>query len=114
MPALGASGDRHLTQHIILHVGENLAVVLALVVMRIDINNQNVVEVALVRLLPGMREQPRGVELLDRDPPAAFNDEIHRLAPNAYWRTRRRRSSAGPALPHPEFEDRQIGGAGKT
>ena len=46
--------------------GRNLVVVLVLVMMRIDVDDQHVVELALLRLLARVRQQPGGVELFDR------------------------------------------------
>jgi hypothetical protein len=44
--------------------------------MRVDVDDQNVVEVALVGLLARMRKEPRGVEFLDRYAAAAVGDQI--------------------------------------
>ena len=48
-----------------------------LVVMRVDVDDQHVVELALHRLLPRMGEEPRGVEFVDGDAPAAISDKVH-------------------------------------
>ena len=57
--------------------GQDVAHVLVLVVVRVDVDDQHVVELALHRLLPRMREQPRGVEFVDGDAPAAIRDQVH-------------------------------------
>ena len=75
--ALGAAGDRELAEHVVLHEGEDVVHALVLVVMGIDVDDQDVVELALLRLLTGMGEQAGGVELLDGDAPAAIGDEVH-------------------------------------
>ena len=45
--------------------------------MGIDIDDQHVVELALMRLLAGMGEQPRRVQFLDGDAPAAIGHQFH-------------------------------------
>ncbi len=50
---------------------------LVLVVMRVDVDDQHVVELALHRLLPCMGEQSCGVEFVDGDAAAAVSDEVH-------------------------------------
>ena len=66
-----------LAQHVVFHERQELVVVLVLVMMRIDIDDQDVVELALMRLLARVREQPGGVELLDGDAAAAVGDQVH-------------------------------------
>ncbi len=75
--ALGAAGDRELAQHVVLHEGQDVVHALVLVVMGVDVDDQDVVELALLRLLTGVGEQAGGVELLDRHAPAAIGDEVH-------------------------------------
>ena len=77
--ARGRHGE--LAQHVVLHVGQDFVVVLVLVMMGVDIDDQHVVEVALLRLLAGMGQEPRGVEFLDRYASAAISDEIHGVSP---------------------------------
>ena len=43
----------------------------------VDVDDHHVVEIALVRLLARMRQQARGIELLDRYAATAISDEIH-------------------------------------
>jgi hypothetical protein len=74
---LGTSCDRELADDVVLDVGQDVVHALVFVVMGVDVDDQHVVELALKRLLPGVREQPRGVELLDGDAPAAIGDEVH-------------------------------------
>src|SRR5262245_62596295 len=47
----------------------------------VDVDDHNVVELALVRLLAGMGQQPGGVEFIDRYPPTAIRNDVHRLPP---------------------------------
>jgi hypothetical protein len=49
--------------------------------MRVDVDDHHLVELALVRLLRGVREQPAGVQLLDWDATPAIRLEVHGLAP---------------------------------
>ena len=50
---------------------------LVLVVMRVDVDDQHVVELALHRLLAGVRQQPAGVQLFDGDASAAISNKVH-------------------------------------
>ena len=50
---------------------------LVLVVVRVDIDDQYVVEFPLVRLLAGMRQQPRRVQFLDGNAAAAIGNQVH-------------------------------------
>ncbi len=61
--------------------GQDLAEVLVLVVMGVDVDDQHVVELALHRLLAGMRQQAAGVQLLDGDASAAISNQIHVILP---------------------------------
>ena len=81
---LGAGRHRELPQHVVFHERQKFVVVFVLVVMRIDVDDQDVVEVALVRLLAGMRQQPRRVELLDGNAAAAVGNQIHDNAPGIF------------------------------
>ncbi len=84
MPAtlLGAAaGHGQLTQHVVFHVGQEFVVVLVLVMVRVDVDDQNVVELALMRLLAGVGQEPRGVQLFDGDAAAAIGDQIHFSSP---------------------------------
>jgi hypothetical protein len=49
--------------------------------VRIDVDDQNIVELALMRLLARMSQKPGGVELIDRDAPAAIRNEVHGVPP---------------------------------
>ena len=79
LAALGAAGEHELAQHLVLDERQEFVVALVLVVVRIDVGDQDVVEVALVRLLAGMRQQAAGVELFDGDAPAAIGEKVHGL-----------------------------------
>src|SRR6516164_9403897 len=78
----------------------------------VHVDDENVVEVALGRLLAGMGEKPGGVQLVDRYASAAFSEEVHGSSPDVSkirlqipaGRTRVRKLAAGPALPHAKFE----------
>ena len=50
---------------------------LVLVMVRIHIDNEHIVELALHRLLARMREKSRRIELVHGDAPAAFSNEVH-------------------------------------
>ena len=63
------------------------------------------------RLLARMRQQPAGVELLDRYAAAAISNEIHGISPGLSNSSRFERSASRPVLPHAEFEDGEIDGA---
>ena len=71
---LAAPGHDELAEHVVFHERQEFVVMLVLVVMGIDVDDQDVVETALVHLLAGVREEPRGVELLDGDAAAAVGD----------------------------------------
>src|SRR4029079_1419825 len=70
-----AQGDP--AQHVSLHVGENVAHVLVLVVVPVYVDDDHVVELALHRLLPCMRQEAGGVEFIDGDAAAAVGDQVH-------------------------------------
>ena len=66
-----------LPEHVVLHERQDFAVVLVLVVMSVHVDDQDVVELALDRLLAGVSEKPGGVQLVDRYASAAFSEEVH-------------------------------------
>src|SRR5262245_37414490 len=78
---LGAAGEDKLAQHLVLDQRQEVVVALVLVMMAVNVDNQNVVELALHGLLAGMREQPAGVELFERDPAAAIGKKVHGAFP---------------------------------
>jgi hypothetical protein len=45
--------------------------------VRIDVGDQHVVEIALVRLFAGVREQTAGIELFDRNTATAVSEKVH-------------------------------------
>jgi hypothetical protein len=49
--------------------------------MRVDIDDHDVVELAQVRLLARVSQKPGRVELIDRDAPAAISNEVHGIPP---------------------------------
>src|SRR5262249_23569817 len=55
---------------------------LVLVMVRIDVDDEHVIELALLRLLAGVSEKPGGIELFDRDASAAVGDEFHGASPD--------------------------------
>src|SRR5207253_2238989 len=79
--AFSAAAERELPQDVVLHEREKLVQAFVLVMVRIDVDDEHVVKLALLRLLAGMRKQPRGVELFDGDAPAAVGDEVHGASP---------------------------------
>ena len=81
-PLLGAAADHgELAQHVIFHERQELVVVLVFVMVRIDVDDQDVVELALMRLLARVREQPGGVELFDGYAAPAVGYQVHVVAP---------------------------------
>src|SRR5262249_26821712 len=80
--ALGAACDRELAQNVVLHEGKKLVQALVLVMVRIDVDDQDIVELSLLRLLAGVGKQPGGVELFNCDTPAAVDDEVHGASPD--------------------------------
>ncbi len=52
--------------------------------MGVDIDDHDVVEIALVRLFARMRQKAGSVELVDGDAAAAISDEIHGFPPGVY------------------------------
>src|SRR6516165_9307963 len=77
-----AAAHRPLPENIVLHVWQDIAVVLVLVVVSVHVDDDKVVEVALDRLLAGMGEKPGGVQLVDRYASAAFSEEVHGSSPD--------------------------------
>ena len=83
--------------------------------VRIDVDDQDVIELALLRLLAGVGKEPRGVELFDRDASAAVGDEVHGASPDGveigssvrvWWALRKRGGTRrhGRACPgHPRL-----------
>ena len=65
MAVLGPARHGELPEHVVLHEREDLVEILVLVVVGVDVDDQHVVEVALVRLLPRMAEELGGVHLVD-------------------------------------------------
>jgi hypothetical protein len=49
--------------------------------VRVDVDDQNIVKLALVRLLARMSQESGGVEFIDRYPPATIGNEVHELPP---------------------------------
>ena len=78
-----AALHRQLAQHVVFHERKNFAHVLVFIMMRVDIDDHEVVELAQVRLLARMRQKPGGVEFIDRDAPAAISNEVHGVPPNS-------------------------------
>ena len=54
---MAAAGNRELADNVVLHEREKLVDALVLVMVGVDVDDQDVVELALLRLLPGMGEQ---------------------------------------------------------
>src|SRR5712671_4437144 len=81
LPPLGAAREDELPEHLILDQRQEVVVALVLVVVSVHIDNQEVVETALHRLLARMGEQSAGIELFERDPAAAIGKEVHGCFP---------------------------------
>src|SRR4029079_5864109 len=106
-------------EDVVLHVRQDFAEMLVLVVMSIHVDDEDVVALALYALCGGVSEKPGRVQLVDRYASAEFSEEVHvRLLTfpnNVSTNSRRagppwRPSPAGPALPHAEFEHREVRG----
>ena len=50
--------------------------------MGIDVDDQNIVEVTLMRLFARVSQQAAGIELLDCHAATAIGDEIHGVSPD--------------------------------
>src|SRR6185503_6080575 len=117
--AIGLAAAAHgpLLENVVLHVRQDFAVMLVLVVMSIHVDDEDVVELALDRLFAGVSEKPGVVQLVDRYASTAFSEEVHvRLLtftndvsqiPGGQARPGDP-SAAGPALPHAELEHRKV------
>src|SRR5215467_2810728 len=55
--------------------------VLVFVVMSVDIDDDHIVEFALMSLLTGVGEESRGVQLIDRHAAAAIRRQFHGISP---------------------------------
>src|ERR1700756_264623 len=75
-PELRGLRLRQLTQGVVLHEWNDLLETLRFVVVRIDIDDEYVLELAFHGLLAGMRQQPTGIEPLDANPPSAVSDQV--------------------------------------
>ena len=76
-PRAGAGRLRELLEHFIFHERQDVGEVLVLVVVRVDVDDHDVVELALHRLLAGVGEQPAGVQLIDCDASATICNKVH-------------------------------------
>src|SRR5215813_2937613 len=77
LAALTAAGEDELAQHFVLDQRQEFVEALILVMVAVDIDDQDVVEVALHRLLAGMGKEPAGIELFERYPAAAISEKVH-------------------------------------
>src|SRR5438132_3483114 len=77
LAALDAAGEDELAQHLVLDQRQKLVEALVLVMVAVDVDDQDVVEAALDRLLAGVGEEPAGVELFERHPPTAIGKKVH-------------------------------------
>ncbi len=48
--------------------------------VRVDVDDEDVVQVALMRLFTRVRQKPAGIEFLDGDAAAAIGNEIHGIS----------------------------------
>ena len=53
----------------------------------VDVDDQDVVEATLDRLLAGVGEEPAGVELFERHPPTAIGKKVHGVLLRLQYRT---------------------------
>src|SRR5215471_17439738 len=113
-PELGGLRLRQLTQDVVLHEWNDLLETLSFVVVRIDIDDEYVVEVALHGLLAGMRQQPTGIEYLDANPPSAVSDQVDCFHLGFSIDPESPMSSSGEALPDAKFEHPEIRRAKKS
>src|SRR5262245_16057255 len=97
---LGAPRDRELLEHLVLHEGQDVGEMLVLVVVGVDVDDQEIVEIAPGGLLACIGKEPRGVQLLDRYASAAISDEVHGASPESnevLARVPKRVSFSGPS-----------------
>src|SRR5262249_37924070 len=82
--AIGHAATAHgpLAENIVLHVRQDVAVVLVLVMVSVYVDDDKVVELALDRLLAGKGQKSGGVQLVDRYASAAFSEEVHGSSPD--------------------------------
>ena len=64
--ALAAGREAQLAQHVVFHEWQEFVVALVLVMVSVDVDDDHVVEIALMSLLARMRQQPAGIEFFDR------------------------------------------------
>jgi hypothetical protein len=74
------AGQRQLAQHRIVEIFENLVQGLIFIVMRIDVDDRELVIAALARLTRRVRQQLRGVEFLHRHAAEIAELEVHGLS----------------------------------
>src|SRR5262249_28387160 len=82
--AVGHATTAHgpLAENIVLHVRQDVAVVLVLVMVGVHVDDDKIVELALDPLLAGMGENAGGVKLIDRYASAAFSEEVQGSSPD--------------------------------
>ena len=85
--------------------------------MGVDVDDHDVIEIALVGLLARVSEQASSIQFLDRHAATAISDEIHSVSPGVPILSTRRMLgclivlAARPTLPHTELEHCEIGGS---
>ena len=62
---LGAGGEHELLEHLVLHEGENFAEVFVLVMMGVHVDDKDFVELVVARLLGGVGEKLRRIQLFN-------------------------------------------------
>src|SRR5262249_1311186 len=80
---LRAAGKHEMAHDIVRHEREKFVEALVLVVVAVHVDDQNVVKIALLRLLARMGEQLGRVELFDGDASSAVGEKLHGVAPDA-------------------------------
>ena len=87
---LARPGEHELAQHLVLDEGQKFVEALVLVMVRIDVGDQKVVEIALVRLAAGVGQEPAGIKFFDGNAAAAVGEKVHWRNSGGMWRRRKR------------------------
>src|SRR4051812_35395434 len=77
MSWFAAPAEGQMAQNGVFHKGQELPIVLTLIVMGIYVHDQHVVEIARRSLCPRMSECARSVELFDRDTALVLAKHFH-------------------------------------
>jgi hypothetical protein len=77
----GAAREHELAQDLVFDERENFVVALVFVMVAVDVDDEDAIQIALIRLPPRMRKQPAGIKLIHRHPSAAVSNEVHGISP---------------------------------